>query len=52
VQENDIIVIASDGLWDNMYDMRVIEIIQPFIRDTDKILDPELVASLIAENAE
>jgi len=48
VKHNDIIVLASDGLWDNMYDVKVIDIIRPFIRDNDELADPELVAELIA----
>jgi serine/threonine protein phosphatase PrpC len=39
---------ASDGLWDNMYDVKIIDLLRPFLRDTDDLLDPELVAELIA----
>jgi len=42
------LIIASDGLWDNLYDVKIIDLIRPFIRDTDDILDPELVAEVIA----
>jgi serine/threonine protein phosphatase PrpC len=35
VRHNDIIVLGSDGLWDNLYDIKVIDLIRPFIRDTD-----------------
>lgn len=35
VRDGDIIILASDGLWDNVFDMKVIELIRPFIRDSD-----------------
>ena len=43
---------ATDGLWDNLYDVKIIDLIRPFIRDTDDLLDPELVAEVIAQEAE
>ena len=52
VQNNDILVVASDGLWDNLFDVNIVDIIRPFIRDHDEILDPVIVAELIAEEAE
>ena len=52
VQDKDIIVIGSDGLWDNMFEMKVVDLIRPFLRDQDDILDPDLVAEVIATEAE
>ena len=52
VQDNDIIVVGSDGLWDNLYDIKIIELLKPFIRTRDEILDPGLVAEIIAKEAE
>ena len=52
MKDRDIIVLGSDGLWDNLYDMKIIELIRPFIRDADVIVDPELVAEVIASEAE
>ncbi len=43
---------GSDGLWDNLFDIKVIELIRPFLRDTDDLMDPELVAEVIATEAE
>ena len=43
---------ATDGLWDNMFDQRLIELMRPFIRDRDDILDMDLVAEVIANEAE
>jgi protein phosphatase PTC7 len=52
VRDRDIVVLGSDGLWDNLFDIKVIELIRPFIRDTDLLADPELVAEVIASEAE
>ena len=52
IQNNDIIVVGSDGLWDNLYDVKIIELIKPFIRSRDDILDPGLVAEILAKEAE
>ena len=43
---------GSDGLWDNMFEVKILDLIRPFIRDTDDILDPELVSEIIALEAE
>lgn len=43
---------ASDGLWDNLFDIKIIELLRPFLRDRDDLLDPELVAEVIAQEAE
>ena len=45
-------MLASDGLWDNLFDVKIIELIRPFLRDTDDLVDPELVAEVIALEAE
>jgi serine/threonine protein phosphatase PrpC len=52
VEPNDIFVLASDGLFDNLYEPDIINIIRPFIKNSDTILDPELVADMIASKAE
>lgn len=52
MQDKDIIVVGSDGLFDNLYDIKIIELLRPFLRDRDDILDPTLVAELIAKEAE
>ena len=52
MQNNDIIVVGSDGLWDNLYDIKIIELIKPFIRTRDEILDLGLVSEIIAKEAE
>jgi serine/threonine protein phosphatase PrpC len=46
--DGDIIVIASDGLWDNLFDVKIIDIIRPFLRETDKLVEPNIVAEMIA----
>lgn len=52
VRNGDIIIMGSDGLWDNLFDVKVIELVRPFLRDADVLADPELVAQVIAEEAE
>jgi serine/threonine protein phosphatase PrpC len=37
VKDGDIIIIGSDGLWDNLFDVKIIDVVRPFIRDVDKI---------------
>lgn len=52
VRHGDIIILGSDGLWDNLFDIKVIDLIRPFIRDVDTLGDPALVAEVIASEAE
>lgn len=35
-----------------MYEEKLIDILRPFIRDQDEIPDPDLVAEMIAKQAE
>ena len=37
---NDILIVGSDGLFDNMFDEQIKEIIWPFVRAADDIVDP------------
>lgn len=45
-------ILASDGLFDNLFNVKIIDMVRPFIRDRDDILDPQLVAEMIAKEAE
>lgn len=51
VQDNDIIVAGSDGLFDNLHTDQILDCIRPFLSFGDKILDPSLVAEIIARQA-
>lgn len=51
-KENDIIVLATDGLWDNLFENQIVNIIQPFYGISNKILDLNVVAELIGETCE
>lgn len=52
VEHNDILIVGSDGLFDNLYDAKIIDLIRPFVRERDDILDVGLVAEIIAKEAE
>jgi protein phosphatase PTC7 len=52
VQDKDIVILASDGLFDNLFNVKIIDMVKPFVRDRDEILDPQLVAEMIAKEAE
>lgn len=45
-------LLASDGLWDNLFNVKIIDLIRPFLRDRDDLLDPQIVAEMIAKEAE
>lgn len=46
--DRDILIMGSDGLWDNLFDVKILDILRPFLRDTDDLADPELIAEVIA----
>ena len=52
VQHNDIIVIGTDGLFDNLFDDQIKDLIKPFMQGTRDLNDPSKVADVIAESAE
>ena len=39
VDHNDILVVGTDGLFDNLYDEQIKELITPFIQESDDIED-------------
>lgn len=51
-RENDIIILGTDGLWDNVYEDQIIKVLQPFYETSYKIKDLNLVANLLAELTE
>ena len=52
VKEGDILVVGSDGLWDNMHRSKIVEVIKPFLRGGKSITDSDAVAEVIAKEAE
>jgi protein phosphatase PTC7 len=51
-QENDIIILATDGLWDNLYENQILQVIKPFYDVSERLRDPTIVAELIGETCE
>ena len=43
---------GSDGLWDNLFDIKIIDLVRPVLRHVDQVADPELIAEVIASEAE
>jgi serine/threonine protein phosphatase PrpC len=41
IKDGDIIIMGSDGLWDNLYDDHIINIVSPFLKTADVIADPD-----------
>ena len=58
VEHGDIVVVGSDGLWDNLHRKVIVDLISPFLkmaantREVAIIKDPSLLAELIAKEAE
>ena len=52
IQENDIIVLGTDGLWDNLFEDHIIQIIKPFFEISNRIQSLSTVAEMIGETAE
>ena len=36
VEHGDIIVLGSDGLWDNLHRMTIVDMIKPFVKWTEE----------------
>jgi protein phosphatase PTC7 len=51
-QENDILILGTDGLWDNLYDIQILNIIKPFFNLNSKLQDPTTVAEMIGQTCE
>lgn len=52
VQDKDLIIVASDGLWDNLYDEQILKVINEQINEYGKIKDCSALASTLAYLAE
>lgn len=47
--KNDILVLATDGLWNNVNDDGLISCIYPFVENNDEVLDIDLISEIIGE---
>lgn len=52
LMENDVIVLATDGLWDNLYEYDILKIIKPFMETSEEINDLGVVCQMIGEICE
>ena len=52
VENGDILVVGSDGLWDNLHRRNIVELVKGFLKGQQEIKDVGLVAELIAKEAE
>ena len=50
IKDNDIVIVASDGLFDNIDEKQIVEIVTPFIKNKES-LDTTHIADLIAQSA-
>ena len=39
IDHNDILVVGTDGLFDNLYDEQIKELIMPFLQDSNELAD-------------
>ena len=51
VQHNDIVIVGSDGLFDNLDANQIMEILLPSIGSDDIIIKPDEIAKALAEKA-
>jgi len=52
IEENDVIILGTDGLWDNLFDEQIIKIVKPFFDVSPVLQDISLVAEMIGTTAE
>ena len=52
VEHNDILLLASDGLFDNLHDAEIVSMIKEFTQTSTQIEDLDLIAEKIAKEAE
>ena len=51
IENNDIIIAGSDGLFDNLDDEKIVNSVLPFVEHGDRLIDLNLVAEAVAEAA-
>ena len=47
--ENDIIILATDGLWDNLFENQIMQIFKPFYELSERIKDLNVLTEIIGE---
>ena len=54
MQDGDILVVGSDGLWDNLHRSKIVDIVKPyFIKNNGSIKEnTDIIAEIISKEAE
>jgi protein phosphatase PTC7 len=52
IRENDIIILATDGLWDNLFENQILQILQPYYENSQVLRDLNSIAAKMAEICE
>ena len=52
IRENDLIVLGTDGLWDNLFEKQIIQVIQTHLKNSPVIQDLSVVAKDLGQTAE
>jgi len=51
-EENDIIILATDGLWDNLYEQQILKILKPFHDISNQLKNLDIIAEMIGQISE
>ena len=58
IEHGDIVILGTDGLWDNLHRKYVVKLVEPFVQKVGKrdhpgmLKDPENLSHLVAGEAE
>ena len=50
IQNNDIVIVGTDGLFDNIDEKQIVDMVTPFIKESN-IINPTQIAETIAQSA-
>ena len=50
IQNNDIVIVGTDGLFDNVDEKQIVDMVLPYVKDSN-VINPSQVADTIAQSA-